>query len=56
MTTFSSAQNHGWHDVSDEVQGNYMTKLEVKFDGAGDDNHGNAGLRASINVPVTLEF
>lgn len=50
-----TGRNHDFNDVSGEVQGSYLNSLEVKFDGKGDDDQGNARLKASIVIPVTLE-
>ena len=50
-------KDHEWHDISDQpgVTNTYLNWLAVKFDGKGRDDNGNAQLRASIVVPVTLQ-
>lgn len=48
-------KDHEWHDETAQVEGSYFANLQVKFDGPGADNKGNARMKAIIAIPVTLE-
>lgn len=51
-------QNHQWNDISHApgIAGSYFRTLDIRFDGEGDDDQGNAGLRGLMEVPVTVEL
>ena len=49
-------RNWLWHDLAADaaVAGLPLSRLRVKFDGSGKDDHGNAQLECTIVVPVVL--
>jgi hypothetical protein len=47
-------QDHNWHNESAEVAYSYLRSLEVKFDGSGRDDKGNAAMSGVIAIPVEL--
>lgn len=51
-------ENHQWNDISHApgIAGSYFRTLDIRFDGRGDDDQGNAGLRGLMEVPVTVEL
>ncbi len=48
-------RNHRWIPLSVGLC-NWIQTLEVKIDGPGDDQEGNAGLRINFAIPVEYEY
>jgi hypothetical protein len=49
------SEDHEWHDVKEKVKDSFVSSLEVKFDGKGDDDKGNARVKFTLAMPVELE-
>jgi hypothetical protein len=50
-----SGQDHNWHDESAATSGrSYIKILNVRFDGPGRDDQGNAAMSGRLSIPVDL--
>lgn len=48
-------EDHSFHDVTHRVPDGYFSSLQIRFDGRGRDDTGNAQLIGELAVPVYLE-
>ncbi|MCB9919938.1 MAG: hypothetical protein H6832_16160 [Planctomycetes bacterium] len=45
-------KNHSWNDV--DPANTYFSDLEIRVDGSGDDDEGNAAMTGKLAIPVQL--
>jgi len=48
-------KEHGWVDISNNTGGTCVEEAQVKIDGPGDDDKGNARLKIKLVIPVVVE-
>jgi hypothetical protein len=57
-TEVIGGERHNWFDISDRagIRGSILQWCEIKMDGKGDDDQGNAQLSAHLAVPLVVDI